>query len=84
LTVQNKPKPVDPRIQELGEKIGTWLGIVLIAVCLVSALLVLFWNLGPASYLHLPALQYTQALGFSGLLIGVLAVVLAFKETKTP
>ena len=51
--------------------------------CGLFAALLICWNLGPASYFHLPAMSFPEALGFSGLLLGMLGVLLLLRGTDS-
>jgi hypothetical protein len=79
-----KPRPpIDPRLQELGRRIGLWIGVLVVVLCLLAGFLLICWNLGPASYFHLPAMSFPEALGFSGLLLGMLGVLLLLRGTDS-
>jgi hypothetical protein len=67
----------------VGRRIGLWIGVLMVAICLLASFLLVCWNLGPASYFHLPAMSFPEALGFSGLLLGVLGVVLLLRDTDS-
>ena len=75
-------KPVDPRVQEWINRIATYLVLLLAVGVVVSGIETLGFNIGPASYFHLRDVTFFEACGFNLLLGLVLAVALAFKETK--